>query len=96
MVRSSAANAGDVGSGPDRGSFHALGQLNPCSATAEPLLSSSGARTAVAGHLEPALHSKRSHRGEKPEPCNESAAPLSAARGSPCSNTGPARSEVRK
>ena len=96
MVKNPPANAGDTGSVPNLGRFHMPRQLNPCSMIAEPVLSSSGATTAEAGHQEPLLCSKRSHGDEKQSPTTREQPPLSAARGSPCSSEDPAQPKIRK
>ena len=96
MVKNPPANAGDTGSVPNLGRSHMPRQLNPCFTIAEPVLLSPGATTSEAGHLEPLLCSKRSHRDEKQRPSTREQPLFSATRGSPYSNEDPAQPKVRK
>ena len=96
VVKNPPANAGDTGSVPNLGRSHMPRQLNPCFTIAEPVLLSPGTTTSEAGHLEPLLCSKRSHRDEKQSPSTREQPLFSATRGSPYSNEDPAQPKVRK
>ena len=69
VVKNPAANSGDMGLIPDPGRFH----MPRSSYTRGPQLLSAGATAAEA--RGPVLRNGGSHRSEKPEHCNERAAP---------------------
>ena len=84
VVKNLSANAGGMGLDPWSGKIpHAMGQLNPCITTAEPV------------SLEPVLHGERSRHNEKPSATAREERLLATNRGSPRRNENPAQPKIK-
>ena len=103
MLKNPPAKAGDTGSipGPGRSHMprsneaHAPQPLSPCVGVHEAQLLSPWAAMKPL-HLEPTLHSKRSHRDEMPTPCNKEQPPRVTMREKPVQQQRPSTTRNNK